>query len=385
MCIERDGNDMKEIKVGIVGFGFMGRAHTYGYKTMPLYYRDLPFKVTLQAVADPVPGVAALAAEELGFAYATQNPDELLGDPAIDVVDICTPNIYHKDGIIKALAAGKHVYCDKPLASCWSESVEVAGAARKSGRITQLALQYRFYTGTLRAKQLIEEGRLGRILSFRAAYLHPSGIDPNKPMGWKQQRAMGGGGVLLDLGSHAFDLMYFLMGEYDRVLTDNTIVYEERCDGSGGKVKCDAEDISVSLVRMKNGASGTIEASKVATGSNDEIRFEIHGTRGALRYNSMRPNELGFYDATRSDMPYGGESGFTAIECVNRYEKPGGGFPGPKFAIGFMRGHVHSLYNFVSHVYEGKQSSPSFEDGAYIQYVMEKAYESNSCRQWVTL
>ncbi len=376
---------MKEIKVGIAGFGFMGRAHTFGYKTLPLYYKDLPFKITLQAVADPVPGVAERAAEEMGFTYATQNPDEMFADPEIDIIDICTPNIWHKEGILKALAAGKHVYCDKPLASCYDEAKEVIDAANRSGCVTQLALQYRFYTGTLRAKQLIDEGRLGRILSFRTVYLHPSGIDPNKPMGWKQQKSMGGGGVLLDLGSHVFDLMHFLLGEYNRVLTDNTIVYEQRCDASGNAVKCDAEDISMSFVHMKNGAAGTIEASKVATGSNDELRFEIHGTKGALRYNSMRPNELGFFDATRADMPYGGESGFTAIECVNRYEKPGGGFPGPKFAIGFMRGHVHSLYNFVSHVHEGKPSSPSFEEGAYIQYVMEKAYESNEKKQWVTL
>ena len=376
---------MKEIKVGIVGFGFMGRAHTYGYKTLPLYYRDLPFKITLRAIASRTLEAAERAAEELGFTYATQDPDDVFADPEIDIVDICTPNIYHKEGILKALTAGKNVYCDKPLASCFSETQEVIDAARASGKVTQMALQYRFYTGTLRAKQLIDEGRLGRVLSFRTEYLHPSGIDPNKPMSWKQQKAFGGGGVLLDLGSHVFDLMYFLLGQYDSVLTDNTIVYEQRCDSAGNKVQCDAEDISVSLVRMKNGAKGVIEASKVATGSNDELRFEIHGTKGALRYNSMRPNELQFFDATRPDMPCGGESGFTAIECVNRYEKPGGGFPGPKFAIGFMRGHVHSLYNFVSHVYEGKPASPSFEDGAYIQYVMEQAYASDACKQWVML
>ena len=376
---------MKEIKVGIVGFGFMGRAHTYGYRTLPLYYRDLPFKITLHAVAGHTPGVAARAAAELGFTYATENSDELFADPEIDIIDICTPNIYHKEGVLKALAASKHVYCDKPLASGYAEAQEVVAAARESGKVTQMALQYRFYTGTLRARQILDEGRLGRVLSFRSEYLHPSGIDPDKPMGWKQQKAFGGGGVLLDLGSHVFDLMYFLLGEYDSVLTDNTIVYGQRCDSAGNRVKCDAEDISVSLVRMKSGAQGIIEASKVAAGSNDELRFEIHGTRGTLRYNSMRPNELQFFDATRTDMPYGGESGFTAIECVNRYEKPGGGFPGPKFAIGFMRGHVHSLYNFVSHVYEGKPASPSFEDGAYIQYVMEQAYESDTRRQWVKL
>ncbi len=376
---------MKEIRVGVVGFGFMGRAHTFGYKTIPLYYRDLPFKITLAGVATPRLEVAQRAAEELGFLKATTDVDELLSDPNIDAVSICTPNIFHMDGVTKALKAGKHVYCDKPLGATYAESLEVARLAEESGCVTQMALQYRFYTGTLRAKQLMEEGRLGRVLLFRAAYLHPTGVNPDKPLGWKQQKQFGGGGVLLDLGSHIFDLMYWMLGEYDSVMTNNTIVYPQRPGQNGGLVDVDAEDMSVSMVRMKSGAQGTIEASKVATGTNDELRFEIHGTKGALYYNSMRPNELRFYDATQPDMPYGGESGFKIIECVSRYESPGGFFPGAKFASGFMRGHVHSLFNFLMHVHEDRPSAPSFADGAYISRVLEKAYESDGVRQWVKI
>ncbi len=376
---------MKEIRVGVVGFGFMGRAHTFGYKTIPLYYKDLPFRITLAGVATRTISAAERAREELGFGKATDDPDVLFADPDIDVIDICTPNIYHKDAILKALKAGKHVYCDKPLAASYADAIEVVKATEESGCITQMALQYRFYTGTLRAKQLIEDGRLGRILSFRSAYLHPTGVNPNKVIGWKQQKAFGGGGVLFDLGSHVFDLMYWLLGEYDSVLTSNTIAYPQRPDKDGNMIDMDAEDLSISMVRMKNGATGVVEASKIATGTNDELRFEIHGTKGAVYYNSTRPNEVRFYDGTQSDVPYGGESGFKAIECVNRYESPGGFFPGPKFAEGFMRGHVHCLYNFISHVYEGKQCVPSFRDGAYIEYVMGKAYESDSSGQWVKL
>lgn len=376
---------MKEIRVGIVGFGFMGRAHTFGYKTIPLYYRDLPFKITLAGVATPRLEAAQRAAEELGILKATTDPNELFADPDIGVISICTPNIFHKEGVLKALKAGKHVYCDKPLAANYAEALEVAQAAEESGCVTQMALQYRFYTGTLRAKQLIEEGRLGRVLSFRSAYLHPTGVNPKKVISWKQQKAFGGGGVLFDLGSHVFDLMYWLLGEYDSVLTNNTIVYPQRPDKDGNMVDVDAEDLSISMVKMKSGATGTVEASKIAMGTNDELRFEIHGTKGAIYYNSMKPNELLFYDGTQTDMPCGGESGFKAIECVNRYESPGGFFPGPKFTIDFMRGHVHCLYNFLSHVYEGRPCSPSFSDGAYIEYVMEKAYESDASGQWVKL
>ena len=139
------------------------------------------------------------------------------------------------------------------------------------------------------------------------------------------------------------------------------------------------------LVRMEDGSTGVIEVSKIATGMNDELRFEIHGDKGAIRFNLMDPNFLEFYDNTKPDQPVGGERGFTRIETVQRFPEPGGAFVSPKAPIGWIRGHVHCLYNFLQCVHEGKQASPSLRDGAYIQYVMEKAYESdrNSC--WVEL
>src|SRR5665647_220177 len=126
------------------------------------------------------------------------------------------------------------------------------------------------------------------------------------------------------------------------------------------------------FIKMKNGGTGTIEVSKIATGTNDELRFEIHGDKGALRFNLMDPNYLEYYDNTVSDQPMGGEKGFTRIETVQRFSKPGGEFVSPKAPIGWIRGHVHCLYNFLQCVHEGKQASPSIRDGAYIQYVMEK-------------
>lgn len=376
---------MDEIRVGIVGFGFMGKAHTYGYKTIPLYYADLPFKIRLVGVCDTVPGVAEKARDQLGFEFATQNPDDIFNCPDIDVIDICTPNIYHKDGIIKALRGGKHVYCDKPLAASYEEALEIIKLCKEYDRITQMALQYRFYPGTMRIRELIEEGRLGRIFSFRSCYLHASSVDPKKPIGWKQDKKFGGGGVLFDLGSHVLDVMRYLLGDYTAVFAATEIAFPERPDKSGQMVKIEADDLAIMMLKMKQGGMGTIEASKIATGSQDELRIEIHGEKGAVMYNSMNPNYLMFYDNTVPETALGGVKGYTMIETVQRYPKPGGIFPGPKFPIGFMRGHVHSLYNFVSNVYAGRKSSPSFEDGAYIQYVMEKAYESAEQGKWIEL
>lgn len=376
---------MDEIRVGIIGFGFMGKTHTYGYKTIPLYYSNLPFKVKLVGICDTVPGVAEKAKETLDFQFATTNPDDIFNSKDIDVIDVCTPNIYHKDAVLKAIKAGKNVYCDKPLATSYNETQEIIDALEKQDVVTQMALQYRFFPPVMRAAELIEEGRIGRVMSFRSCYLHSGSVDPKKPIGWKQDKKFGGGGVLFDLGSHILDVMYYLLGEYKSIFAKTDIIYSQRPDKNGNMVDIEADDVAFMIVKMKSGCTGTIEASKVATGTNDELRFEIHGDKGAVRFNLMDPNYLEFYDNTLPDAPLGGNKGYTKIECVQRFKKPGGDFPGPKFSIGWIRSHVHSLYSFLNCVYEKKKASPSFRDGAYIQYVMEKAYESDDKGSWVEL
>ncbi len=376
---------MKEYGIGIIGFGFMGKAHTYGYKTIPLYYEGLPFRTRLKGVCTAHKETADKARELHGFEFATTNEDDVLFHEDIDIVHICTPNVFHKETIIKALKAGKHIYCDKPLAVSYAEAQEILAALEGKKAITQMTFQNRFLPAVMRARQLIEEGRLGRILSFRADYLHSGSVDPKRPIGWKQDKNIGGGGVLIDLGSHVLDLIYYLVGEYQSILAESTILYPMRPAADGSMTEISAEDLCYMMVRMKNKSTGIIEVSKIATGTNDELRFEIHGDKGAVRFNLMDPNYLDFYDNTRPERPIGGEKGFTHIETVQRYPEPGGVFVSPKAPIGWIRGHVHCLFNFLMCVHEGRKAAPSFEDGAYIQYVMEKAYESNQESCWVDL
>lgn len=376
---------MKELRIGIIGFGFMGKTHTYGYKTIPLYYGNLPFKIKLAGVCDAVPEVAEKARETLDFEFAVSNPEDILKRQDIDIVDICTPNIYHKQAVLEAIKSGKHVYCDKPLATSFEETREITEVLGKYNVITQMALQYRFFPATMRAKELIDEGKIGKIMSFRACYLHSGSVDPKKPIGWKQDKKFGGGGVLFDLGSHVLDIIYYLLGEYASVFAKTDIIYPQRPDKNGNLIAIEADDVAFMVLQMKNGGTGTIEASKVATGTNDELRFEIHGDKGAIRFNLMDPNWLEFYDNTLPEAPLGGVKGYTRIECVQRFRKPGGDFPSSKFSIGWVRSHVHSLYNFLSCVHENRQASPSFKEGAYIQYVMEKAYESDEKSSWISL
>jgi predicted dehydrogenase len=376
---------MKEMRVGIIGYGFMGKTHSYGYKTIPLYYEKMPFKIKLVGICDVNLAIAAAAKEALGFEYATDDPDRILNDPTINVIDVCTPNIYHKDAVMKALKAGKNIYCDKPLATSFEETHEITEALAGSNVVTQMALQYRFFPATMRAKELIDEGRVGRIMSFRCSYLHSGSVDPKKPIGWKQDKKFGGGGVLFDLGSHALDLMYSLLGEYSEIFASTEVIYPQRPDKSGNMVDIEADDLAFMIVKMKQGGTGMIEVSKVATGANDELKFEIHGDKGSLKFSLMDPNWLEFYDNTLPDEDLGGTKGYTKIECVQRFKKPGGDFPNSKFSIGWIRGHVHSLYHFLECAALGKPAVPSFHDGAYIQYVMERAYESDKTKTSIQL
>jgi predicted dehydrogenase len=223
-------------------------------------------------------------------------------------------------------------------------------------------------------------------MSFRCAYLHNSNIDPNKNAGWKQT-AGNGGGVLFDLGSHAIDLIRFLCCENDEIVSvsgRSQIFFPVRKGMDGNQWQTDADDAFYITARLESGATGTIEANKLATGTNSDLSFEIYGEKGAVKYSLMQPNYLEYYDNTRPDGDYGGEKGFTKIECVQRYPAPGNIFPGPKAPIGWLRLHMHSLYLYLDGVYRNNlhEFSPSLHDGAVVQKIMEKARASDKTGKW---
>jgi len=371
--------EMKEYGVGIVGFGFMGRMHSYGYMNMPLFYDPPPCRTRLVGLTEVNAETADRARAACGFEYTTDDVHQLIADDRIDIIDCCTPNVFHKDIVIAALEAGKHVYCDKPLATNADEADEIIRTMKEMGYegITQMALQYRFLPATMRAKQLVEEGFLGRVMHFRSVYLHSSSINPDKPITWKLDRSQGGGGVLFDLGSHILDLMIHLLGKVESVGAVCETFFKERpLAGTDKRVKVETDDLALMTVRFQSGALGTIEASKVATGTNDELRFEIHGEKGAMRFNLMDPNWLEVYDVRDPGGELGGSRGFKKIECVNRFPAPGGKFPGGGFSVGWIRGHVACLHNFLAAVAGKGKTHPTFEEAAYLQHVMEAAYRA---------
>jgi len=375
----------KTLGVGVIGFGFMGKVHSYGYLNLPLFYDPPPCRVRLVGVCTSRPETAEKAKAMLGFDVATTDPMALIARDDIDVIHVCTPNVLHKDVLLAAMAAGKHIYCDKPITATVEEAREVESALADYHGTAQMTFNYRFVPATLRAKQLIDEGFLGPLTSFRAAYLHSGSVDPDKAMGWKQEAASGGG-ILNDLASHIWDLMEHLTGRFDEVFCSTRILYPERPSRQDPtkKVPVDAEDLALLVLRRDDGFQGTLEASKIATGIQDELRFEIHGRNGTLAFNLMEPNWLRLYDVNQPGEPVGGRRGFTKVECVQRYPKPGG-FPGPKFSVGWIRFHMACLHNFLDSLSRGEPAEPGLRQGVHIQEVLEKARESARGGGWVRL
>ena len=373
----------KTLKIGMLGFGSMGKTHTFVINNLPFFYPSLDFSAEVAGVCTTTMEKSRRVCEEYGIKIATTNEDDLIYSPDIDVIDVCTPNVLHFDTVIKALDAGKHIYCEKPLCITYEQAKTAANKAKEKDVTCGVVFHNRHMAPLTRAKQLIDEGKLGRILSFHAVYYHSSCADPAKKAGWKQNKDICGGGVLFDLGSHVLDTVTYLCGDIESVMGMEQIAYPTRLGMNGEKWQTNADEAFYMLCKLPEGCCGTVIASKVHTGTNDDLAIEIYGERGALKYSLMDPNWLYFYDNTIPDTPIGGERGFTRIECVGRYEAPGGVFPSPKAPAGWLRAHVTSYMKFLSAVHSNEKFSPDFEDGATVQRIMEAAYRSAELGRFV--
>jgi predicted dehydrogenase len=383
---------MENYGVGIIGYGFIGKVHSHAHRALPLFYDPLPAQTRLLGVCTATETSGRKAQEQVGFPVVTTDFHALLEREDITLVHICTPNDAHKDALIAALQAGKHIYCDKPLALNVEEAEEVCTLARTVPTVQQMTFNYRFVPAILRARELIEAGFLGALFSFRAAYLHAGYIDPNRPFTWRLDRARSGGGAIADLGAHIIDLVRFLIGpgtgvarggEFEAVSAQLQTIWTERPDPKTGTMRrVEVDDMAFAQCRLEGGALGTLEASRLATGVQDELRIELHGAKGGLRFNLMEPNWLDAYDATTPEVALGGQRGMKRIECVARYPKPYA-LGATKNTVGWLNFHIHSVYDFVANVARHAEGapmspySPTFEDGLATQRVISACQESS--------
>lgn len=374
---------MRELGVGMIGYGFMGKMHSYAYASLPFVYDPPPARIRLVGVAAATDKSRGLALERAGYEFATDDYRKLLERDDIHIINICTPNYLHHDQAIDALGAGKHIYCDKPLAMNSGEAAEMAELAGNCGVTSQVTFHNRFSPAIMRARQMAEDGFLGEVVSFRAVYLHSGYTDPTRPISWRMQMEKSGGGALMDLGSHAIDLLHHLIGRFSRVQANLRTLVKERpsAKGSSEMAPVTVDDLAVLQIELPNAALGTLEASRIATGAQDDLRLEIHGTRGAMRFDLMDPNWLYVYDDTKPHAPLGGERGYLRVECIQNYPKPAA-LPGGRTPVGWTRFHIAGIHSFVSNVAESRPGSPSFDDGLAVQQVMDAAGRSSESGRW---
>ncbi|MDE2749554.1 MAG: Gfo/Idh/MocA family oxidoreductase [Chloroflexota bacterium] len=376
---------MPKIRIGLIGYGGIGRVHAAAYRAIPFHYGLPADSIEIAGVATTSRETAKRAAQEIGCGFFTDDYRELLTRGDIDAVDICTPNNSHHDIALAAAAGGMHIYCEKPLAMNATEAASMARALRAAGVKSQVTFNFRFFPAVMRARQLMESGFLGRLFSFRGRYHRASYIDSDKPMSWRLQRAVTGGGALFDLGSHILDLLYFVLGEFDSVsgTLDTLIKQRPVAKGSAETAPVDVDDIALLHARTLDGTLGTVEISRMGTGATNDLSFEIFGQEGAIRFDLNEPAWLSVYDARDGAGPLGGQRGFRKIEAVSRYD--GQRAPDWTMSPDFMRSHAECQYRFIRAVWDDTATSPSFDDGLHVQKIMAAAERSSETGTWVKL
>jgi predicted dehydrogenase len=284
-----------EIGIGLLGYAFMGKAHTNAFKKIP-YIMYPPVAVPrLAAICGRNKDAVAEAAKRYGYETYYTDWRKMIESDAVQVFDNGGPNNAHAEPTIAAAQAGKHVFCEKPLARTAAEAKNMLDAVEKTGVKHMVAFNYRFVPAIVQARELIESGKLGKIYHWRAVYLQEWGMDPKMPISWRFQKDVAGSGSLGDLGAHIIDLARFLVGEPKQVMGKTQNWLPQRPDGSGKMVKSDVDDGVVALIEFEGGALGTVEASRFCPGRKNFNSFEINGENGSIQFNLERLNELNVF------------------------------------------------------------------------------------------
>ncbi|HET7627638.1 MAG TPA: Gfo/Idh/MocA family oxidoreductase [Bacillales bacterium] len=375
----------------MIGYQFMGKAHTHAYRDVPFYFGS-DTEPVLKAIAGRREEAVKQAAEEMGWQSYETDWRRLLERDDIDLIDIVTPNNTHAEMAIAALEAGKHVLCEKPLAMTVEEARRMAEAAEKNGVVHMVSHNYRFAPAVQYAKQLIAEGRLGRIYHIRAQYLQDWIMDPSFPLVWRLRKEVTGSGALGDIGAHIIDLARFLIGEFSEVSSTMETFIKQRplgemsgglnAESEGGAFgEVDVDDASAFLARFENGALGVFEATRFAAGNRNGNRFEINGEKGSVRWDLENMNNLDVYFT--DDEP--GQQGFRTIHCTEEQHPYAGRYWPAGHIIGYEHTFINLIHELLQGIEKGDSPAPNFVDGLRNQIVLDAVERSAQERKWVDI
>ncbi|MHA1733610.1 MAG: Gfo/Idh/MocA family protein [Promethearchaeota archaeon] len=379
----------KEVKVGILGYAFMGRAHSNAYNQAPVFFQEMKGVPVKQVACGRTREPLEAFAKQFGWRETETSWENLVKSDKIDLFDNAGPNNIHKDPVIAAAEAGKHVFCEKPLAMDLRDAREMVHAVEKAGVVNMCAYNYRRVPAIGLAKKLIEEGRLGRIFHFRATYLQDWIVDPNFPLVWRLQKDKCGSGPHGDLNAHIVDVALHLVGPIKKVVgTEETFIKKrpvvagakgisDRGSGEGAEMgEVTVDDTTSFLAHFENGAVGTFEATRFATGRKNYHYWEINGSKGSLYFNLERMNELNFLDASEPEV------GFRNIMVTEGHHPYVGNWWPPGHIIGWEHTHIFQVRDLLDAIGGDGKVSPSIREGAEVQAVLQAVTDSISSGSW---
>ena len=384
---------MKELKIGLIGAGWMGKTHAMCYRAQPLAFGGEPAVPVLEVVAEVNEEIASRAARELGFHRHTGDWREIIDNPTIDIVDIDTPNDLHFEMAMAAIAAGKHVYCEKPLANDAREAFAMAEAAEEAGVIAMVGFNYIKNPVQTLARRLVADGEIGAPSYYRGSFSADFLGRPDVPFSWRNDKAQAGSGVIGDIGAHCFAYLQHLVGQpVEEVVCNLEIVIAERPapaahggfsmdagGGSGQMMQVDTDDLATVMFKTSGGLNGHMEMSRVSVGKRMDIGYELTGSQGTIRYFYDRINDLQVYKedgdpATR---------GLKHISMGPNDPRYGAFYPVPGIGAGYNDFKVVEVQDLIEAVAAGEPAYPDFRFAAEVQRVIDACILSDAERRWV--
>lgn len=377
---------IERLRVGVLGMGFMGGTHTQAWQRVKATF-NLPIDIEMKALFDMSESSLALNGARYEFERTTQDWREVCEADDIDVVSICTPNFAHLEAAELALSTGKHVWCEKPMATSIADAeamVALAEAGKARGLKTILGYNYMKSPTLLAIKKLIEDGVIGDIVHFNGVYTEDFMCDMDMPHSWRLTKAGGGKGALGDMGSHQVSMAIWLCGPIREVASRLQTVHHQRPDMNTGEMKqVETDDQFSAIGTFDSGALFTLHTSWLGQGHKMQLGFEVAGTKGAIRFDQERMGEFQLFEQKdNSDMA---SNGFKTV-LIGPYHPPFGNFcPAPGHHVGFNEMKIIEAGEFCRAILEGNEAYPNFDDGLMFEKALQAIQDASEARAWVTL
>lgn len=381
----------KKVNVGLIGYQFMGKAHSNAYRQVNHFF-DLPVDVNMHTICGRNEVALKKAADQFGWLNTETDWRKVVENPEIDVIDVSTPGNTHAEIAIAAAKAGKAVFCEKPIGNTLAEAEAMLKAVQEAKVPHAVFHNYRKAPAVGLAKQLIESGALGTIYHFRAVYLQDWIADPNFPLVWRLQKEVAGSGTHGDINAHIIDMARYLLGDFDEVsgLLHTFIKQRPKAGAVNDKLGAEAtaemgevtvDDAAMFIAKFKSGALGTFEASRFAVGRKNHHRWEVNGSKGSVVFNLERMNELEYYN--EGDLE--GTKGFRLIQATEASQPYAGHYWPAGHIIGYEHTFINLLADAFTNMEAGKRIEPDFVDGYENQRVLDAVERSSDSRSWISL